>query len=276
VEYSSTGSVVRSWLLPGRCDGLGADPAHNRVLASVNEDNNSSLYAITPGAAAPFHYSYDPNPSELAGTETSSNGGTDSISVSPSGDIYIAHSNPDPGVPKTAALYSVTLKGTNAVLKPVFDVDSTAKDVVTKKPVKLALTDPDSNTIIPETAPVLEGALLQDSQGDGQIIIFRNNDLQRLVLKNAETPALQPTVDDMVEVTGAGTLYIVDQGANTVQTINTSGFTPGTIVIAQPADTTTSPVTVGQLGVLDPTTGVITHFPNTFNSPKGLAFVPAG
>jgi hypothetical protein len=276
VEYSSTGSVVQSWNLLGRIDGLGADPAHNRVLASANEDNNSSLYALTPGVAAPFHYSYYPNPSELAGTETSPNGGTDSISVSPSGTVYIAHSNPDPGVPNTAALYRVTFMGTDALLKPVFRVDSTAKDVVTKKSVKLALTDPDSNTIIPGTAPVLGGALLQDSQGDGQVIIAKGLSLERLVLQNAETPALQPTIDDMVEVTGPGTLYVVDQGANTVQAINTSGFTPGTIVIAQPADNTTTPATVGQLGVLDPTTGVITHFPNTFTSPKGLVFVPAG
>jgi hypothetical protein len=276
VEYSPAGAVVQSWLLLGRCDGLGADPLHNRVLASVNEDNNSSLFSITPGNPTPFHYSYYPNPSQLAGTETSPNGGTDSISVTPEGTVYIAHSNPDPGVPNTAAVYTVRLSGTNALLKPVFRVNSTALDVVTHKSVKLALTDPDSNRLIPAGAPVLPGAFLQDSQGDGQVIIKQNGLLERLVLKNLETPTLQPTIDDIVEVTGPGTLYVVDQGANTVQTIDTSGFTPGTLVIAQPADTTTTPVTVGQLGVLDPTTGVITHFPNTFNSPKGLVFVPAG
>jgi len=277
VEYSSAGAVVQSWLLLGRCDGLGADPLHNRVLASVNEDNNSSLFSITPGNPTPFHYSYYPNPSELAGTETSPNGGTDSISVTPRGTIYIAHSNPDPGVPNTAAVYTVTLSGTNALLKPVFHVNSTVEDVVTHTFVKLALTDPDSNRLIPATAPVLPGAFLQDSQGDGQVIIKQPRSLlERLVLKNAETPTLQPTIDDLVEVTGPGTLYVVDQGADTVQTIDTSEFAPGTIVIAQPADTTTTPVTVGQLGVLDPTTGVITHFPNTFNSPKGLVFVPKG
>jgi hypothetical protein len=100
--------------------------------------------------------------------------------------------------------------------------------------------------------------------------------LQRLLLINAETPSLQPTIDDIAEITGPGTLYVVDQGADTVQTIDTANFTPGTLVVAQPADSTTTPPTVGQLGVLDPTTGVITHFTNTFNSPKGLVFVPAG
>ena len=74
-------------------------------------------------------------------------------------------------------------------------------------------------------------------------------------------------------MTGPGTLYVVDQGAGTVQTIDTAGFTPGTLVVAQPADSTTNPPTTGQLGVLDPATGVITHFANTFSSPKGLVFV---
>ncbi len=276
VEYSPTGAVVASWLLLGRCDGLGADAKHNRILASVNEDNNSSLYSITPGNPTPFHYSYDPNPSQIASNETSPNGGTDSISVSPDGTIYIAHSNPDPGFPSTAATYTADLNGTTAFLKTVFRVDSKAVDVVTHQRVQLALTDPDSNRLIPAGAPVLPGAFLQDSQGDGQVIIVQpSGRLERLVLKNAETPTLQPTIDDIAEVTGRGTLYVVDQGADDVETIDTSGFVPGTVVVAQPSDNTTSPPTVGQLGVLNPKTGVITHFPNTFNSPKGLVFVPA-
>jgi hypothetical protein len=280
VEYSSTGTVIQSWLLLGRCDGLGADPTNNRILASVNEDNNSSLYVITPGSATAAHYSYHPNPSQITKGETGPNGGTDSISVSPKGAIYLAHSNPDPGFPSTAAAYRVKLRGTTANLTPVFRVNSWATDVVTGHEVKLALTDPDSNRLIPDKAPVLPGRLLQDSQGDGIVVIVNHPAslgpiLQRLVLKNAETPSLQPTIDDMVEVTGPGTLYVVDQGAGTVQTIDTSRITPGTIVIAQPADSTTTPPTVGQLGVLNPKTGVITHFSNTFSSPKGLVFVPA-
>jgi hypothetical protein len=283
VEYSPAGAVMQSWLLLGRCDGLGADPMHNRLFATVNEDNNSSLFVLTPGVNSPAHYSYDPNPSQIARPgETSPNGGTDSVSVSPNGTVYISHSNPDPGKPGTAAVYTVKLHGTTASLTPLFHVDSHATDAVTGQPVTLALTDPDSNRFIAKGSQTLSNTLLQVAQGDGQLVIVKHSArdeghlLLRLVLQNAETPSLQPTIDDIAEVTGPGTLYLVDQGADTVSTIDTSGFTPGTLVIAQPADNTTTPPTVGQLGVLDPATGVITHFPNTFTSPKGLVFVPAG
>jgi hypothetical protein len=281
VEYSPAGSVIQSWLLIGRCDGVGADPKHNRILATVNEDNSSSLYVLTPGVSSPAHYSYDPNPSEIARGETAPNGGTDSISVSPTGTVFIAHSNPDPGKPGTAAEYTLHLQGTTAYLTPFFRVDSHAIDAVTGQPVKLALTDPDSNRFIPLGSPTLSNTLLQVAQGDGQIVIVKHpasdwHELRRLLLSNAESPSLPPTIDDIAEISGPGTLYLVDQGANTVQTIDTANFTPGTLVVAQPSDSTTTPPTVGQLGVLDPTTGVITHFPNTFSSPKGLVWLPAG
>ena len=50
VEYSSSGKQIASWELAGRIDGVGGDPSGHRVIASVNEDGNSSLYMITPSA----------------------------------------------------------------------------------------------------------------------------------------------------------------------------------------------------------------------------------
>ncbi|MGI8751834.1 MAG: hypothetical protein ACR2MN_05915 [Acidimicrobiales bacterium] len=274
VEYGRKGKAIRTWQITGRVDGLTADPAHFRVFATANEDNNSSLYVIEPDMTVPTHYTYSPNPAQQAPGETSPNGGTDSVTIGAFGAVYVAHSNPDPGFPSTAATYEMTLGGTTAKLAPVFSVDGQATDVTTGQPVTLALTDPDSNRYISGSAPVLPRTLLQVSQGDGQIAIVNHPDtaqqsLSRLLLHNAEN-ALQPTIDDVVEITGPGTLYVVDQAAGTVQTIGTHGFAPGSLVVAQPADSGN----VGQLGIVDPTTGVITHFPNTFASPKGLAFVP--
>jgi hypothetical protein len=269
VEFDRSGHQVATWSLRGRCDGLTADPARDQVLATVNEDANSYFATISPQNPPPATYTYQPSPEEAG------NGGTDSITIGPGGAIYIAHSNPSPTSPDTAALYEANLVGSTAQLTPVFEVDSTATDIVTGKSVQLALTDPDSNRYIPRDDPVFGGSILQDSQGDGQIVIVDHpgtaqQALRLLPLSNAENPGLQPTIDDMVEVTGPGTLYVVDQGADTIQTIDTSTFTPGTIVIAQPNDSGN----VGQLGVLNPTTGAITHFSNTFNSPKGLLFIP--
>lgn len=276
VEYGPTGNTVKTWLITGRVDGLTADPAHNRVFATANEDNNSSLFVIVPTQNKPFHFTYSPNPAEQAPGETSSNGGTDAVTIGTDGSVYVTHSNPDPGVPSTAATYRLTLSGTTATLTPLFRVNDPARDVTTGKRVNLALTDPDSNRFIPVGAPVLPRTLLQVAQGDGQIVIVHrpravNQSLSRLTLTNAENTT-QPTIDDVTEVTGPGTIYVVDQKLATVQKIDTGGLTPGTLVVAQPADSGNA----GQLGTLDPKTGVITHFANTFASPKGLAFVPGG
>jgi hypothetical protein len=270
VEFNRAGDEVATWSLSGRCDGLTADPARDLVIATVNEDANSYLATIRPGSPSPKVYSYQPSPEAADG-----NGGTDSITIGPDDTIYVAHSNPSPTAPDTAALYKVQLSGTTAELTTVFRVDSTATNT-SGVSAPLALTDPDSNRYIPRDDPVFGGSILQDSQGDGEIVIVDHpgtdrQSLRLLTLSNAENPTLQPTIDDMVEVTGPGTLYVVDQGTGTIQTADTSGFAPGTIVVAQPNDSGNA----GQLGVLDPTTGVITHFSNAFNSPKGLLFVPS-
>lgn len=278
-EYDAAGKQVATYLLTGRCDGLTADPANNRVLATVNEDANSSLAIITPATGTISKYTYAPSPGEQTAQDPAASGGTDSISISPAGTIYVAHSAPNPNVADTAAVYTVTLTGTTAHLKKTFAVNSPATDAVTGQSAPLALTDPDSNRYIPAGAPVLGDTLLQVGQSDARLVEVTatgrpDQTIRQLTLHNAEDPSVAPTIDDIVEVTGPGTLYSVDQGAGTIASIDTSSFTPGTLVVAQPADSTTN--TKGQLGVLDPTTGIITHFANTFNSPKGLAFQPRG
>jgi hypothetical protein len=270
VEFNRSGNEIATWSLTGRCDGLTADPGRDLVIATINEDANSYLATIRPDDPTPQLYSYQPSPEAADG-----NGGTDSITIGPNDTIYVAHSNPSPLTPDTAALFRVQLEGVTAQLTSVFQDDSTATNITTGVSKALALTDPDSNRYIPWGDPVFGGSILQDSQGDGEIVIVDHpgtdrQSLRLLPLSNAENPSLQPTIDDMVEVTGPGTLYVVDQGAGTIQTVDTSGFAPGTIVVAQPNDSGNA----GQLGVLDPATGVITHFPNMFNSPKGLLFVP--
>ena len=36
--------------MAGKIDGMGADPATGRVIATVNEDSKSSLYTVSGGA----------------------------------------------------------------------------------------------------------------------------------------------------------------------------------------------------------------------------------
>jgi hypothetical protein len=43
VEFDAGGHVVAQWDVAGKCDGLTADPQTGEVIATVNEDANSSL-----------------------------------------------------------------------------------------------------------------------------------------------------------------------------------------------------------------------------------------
>ncbi len=86
VELSTSGHPVAQWDVAGKTDGVTADPGTRTVIATVNEDANSSLYVITPGPGGGVqHYAYsEPLPHD---------GGTDAISVL-NGLLYISASAP--------------------------------------------------------------------------------------------------------------------------------------------------------------------------------------
>ena len=100
--------MLGQWDVAGKTDGVTADPDTHTVIATVNEDANSSLYAITPGRGGGVqHYLYnEPLPH---------NGGTDAISVV-NGQLYISASAPGTTgtlpapQPTFPAVYSVTLE----------------------------------------------------------------------------------------------------------------------------------------------------------------------
>jgi hypothetical protein len=73
VEFSLRGRAVDQWDVVGKCDGLTADPLTGQVIATVNEDANSSVYLIDPAAGRVVHYRYNkPLPHK---------GGTDAIEI---------------------------------------------------------------------------------------------------------------------------------------------------------------------------------------------------
>lgn len=280
---NSSGHPIQLWSIPGRVDGLTADPAANRVLATANEDLHSSLYSLTPGAAAAVRYLYSPSPAQT-GTD-GSNGGTDSVSVAADGSIYLAHSNPDRALPapnNAPALYRTTLSGHTAVLTPVFGINDAASRINPArgqaKTGTLGLTDPDSNRIV-----TLDGTqtLIQDAQADSKLAFvsdLRNATpmVRQLALHNAGgPPAVTPQLDDIAQITGPGTLYLADQGSGTIYAIDAGRFAHGTLIVSQPKPSSTDLKNTAAVGVLDPGTGVVTPFLTTLTSPKGLLFVPA-
>jgi hypothetical protein len=75
----TTGRVFRQRNVKGHCDGLTADPALHLVITTVNEDANSSIFRITPGAPGSVrvvHYRYNDNPLPHSGSTDASRSNT--------------------------------------------------------------------------------------------------------------------------------------------------------------------------------------------------------
>jgi hypothetical protein len=274
VEFTPSGSVVKQWDVTGKIDGMGADAASGQVLATVNEDSKSSLYTVAGGTVT--HYTYASPLPHL--------GGTDAVAVD-NGKILISASAPGTSgkAPASApAVFAVTLNAgaKTATVAPFFADNATATGVNgsnSGKKVTLALTDPDSNTVVPTTSPKFGGDFMLNSQGDEELIFSGASGTSLQVLK------LSQSVDDVAWATSAtGTLYTTDSSSNTVDAI-TGTFTPGTAYTAvTPCNANSAPSTcpapgyaANSLGTIDLTTGKIGTVANVgLVTPKGMIFVP--
>ena len=278
VEFTPSGSVVKQWDMVGKIDGMGADSATGRVFATVNEDSNSSLYVESGGTATHYTYAKSPLPHM---------GGTDAVSVY-NGKILISASAPGTGgkAPKSApAVYVATLNAANktASLAPFFADNATATAVngsSAGKTFTLALTDPDSNTIVPSSSPKFAGDFMLNSQGDQELIFTGATGTSLQVLK-IPTP-----VDDTAWATSAsGSLWVTDSSADTVDVI-TGPFKVGTAYTAiTPCNANAAPAVCpassapqygpNSLGTINLVTGALSKV--TYSgalTPKGMVFVP--
>jgi hypothetical protein len=275
VEFTPTGSVVKQWDVTGKIDGMGADSATGQVFAIVNEDSKSSLYAVSHGTVT--HYTYMPSPLPHLG-------GTDAVAVY-NGKILISASAPGTSgkAPASApAVFAVTLNAgaKTATVAPFFADNATATGVnapnVGNK-VTLALTDPDSNGVVPSSSPQFAGDFVLNSQGDEELIFSGASGQNLQVLK------ISKPVDDISWATSAsGSLYTTDSGSDTVDAI-TGSFTPGTAYTAvTPCNANTAPSAcpapgypANSLGTINLKTGAIGAVAVTgVVAPKGLIFVP--
>jgi hypothetical protein len=259
-QYALDGTPGRSWQVPGRVDGLTADTMGRRLLLTSNEDGNSSFSTLTPGEPQSLRtYSY-------AGL--THGGGTDAISVV-RGTIVVSASNP--ADTNRAALYTVTLAGSAANLVAVFQDDSVATAVNGPQAghsTPLALTDPDSNTVVPLASPRFAGDLMLDAQGDKQLVFAHNT--------GTSTPSLQvlsvaQPVDDTVFATpSTTTLWVTDPTHNVVDAV-TGTFAPGQAISTVTPDT--GPTFLATLSLTDGSLTPIKELAAI--NPKGLVFVGA-
>lgn len=289
VELDLHGDPVAQWDLQGKADGVTADPRTGQVIATVNEDADSSLYLIDPAASPSMqvqHYRYDqPLPH---------NGGTDAISVYGS-EILISASAPGTSgaaapQPNYPAVYEVDLDSRTRVasIEPLFYDEDQATVANLGAPDygqsrSLALTDPDSNEVVPFGAR-FGGDFLLTSQGDQEQIYVSHpgSGHQRLSVLS-----LSQSVDDTVwPSTRFGTLYSTDSSNDSVDTV-TGPFTAGQpMVVATPCGTNSAPATCPMppafpanfLASLNPTNGQVTAVTTAgaaYTPQGGLLFVPA-
>ncbi len=281
VEFTPNGTAVAQWDIRGKCDGLTADPYTGQVIATVNEDANSSLYSIDPGSGQVTHYWYNrPLPHH---------GGTDAISfyhgqmlISASAPGTTGAAAPNPAYP---AVYSVRLDKAKhvAFIRALFYDESLATAVNGPhftKTVKLGLTDPDSNEVVPWVAPRFSGDFMLTSQGDEeQIYVYgAGSRYQHLSVLD-----LSQSVDDTAWATAwHGAFYTTDNGGDTVDVVEGT-FWPGTALVAvTPCDAGNAPATcpapgfpANYLGQLNMYTGQITAVRTWGASvhPQGMIFV---
>jgi hypothetical protein len=280
VELTTSGHVLGQWDVVGKTDGVTADPGLG-VLATVNEDAHSALYLIRPFAPASeavtrFDYS-EPLPHF---------GGTDAISIE-HGQILISASAPGTtGVaapqPTYPAVYSVTLDEATQIanVTPLFFDESSATVANVGSQIgtttQLALTDPDSNEVVPWWSPRFGGDFMLTSQGDEEQIYVSDPGTSHQQLS---VLSLSVSVDDTAWPTDSfGSLYTTDSTYDAVDVVRGHFDRNDPMVVATPCDENSAPATcpapnypANYLATLNEVTGAVTPVAVT-----GANYVPQG
>jgi hypothetical protein len=284
VEFTLDGTVVNQWDVRGKCDGLTANPATGLVIATVDEDANTSLYAIDPFTNQVVHYGYNKQP-------LPHNGGTDAIEFY-NGLMLISASAPGTAgavAPESyyPAVYVVTLDPANhvAYVKALFydEAHATAANGQhAGHTVKLGLTDPDSNEDVPVNAPRFAGDFMLTSQGDKEQIFVQgaNTPFQHLWVLH-----LSNSVDDTAWASAPfGAFYTASHDLDAIDRISGSFWPAGTVLAAvTPCDANNAPATcpgpgfpANYVGSENMFTGQLTAVSLSGASvePQGMIFVP--
>jgi len=178
VQYDLSGNVMKTYTVPGHCDGLLARGDTTSVWAMSNEDGNPELTIIDLATSTQKTYQATVNP-PLHG------GGYDDMQFI-NGVVYVTASNPAvPGVAPTVVSLNLNPNGTTFDVAPVLAGNAQALDITPsiggspnptyQMMVPLSLTDPDSEATDPS------GNLVVDSQADGKLVFIQNPGPQQMV-----------------------------------------------------------------------------------------------
>jgi len=279
VEYASDGSVVNSWSIPDKADGIAGDPLNHRVIVTLDEDAHTPLATITPSAptgeeVTNYNYSVDPASHALTGP-LHTGGGTDAVSLDSRGHIYVSASY---GIAKTGtAVFRVELTppaspsgtGTAKLSSTFLDNATATNGNIGNGTTQLKLIDVDSNAIVPYTSPRYGGQFVIDDQ-TALDLVFASNIDAGTGLTVLHTPF---GLDDIRwATTTGGTLYVVDKGPSTsgVSALyKVSGpFVAGTAYAANDS-------IPDQVVTVNLKTGKTTPFIRNLQTAKGLVYLDA-
>jgi hypothetical protein len=262
VEYTMVGAATgRHWNVAGKNDGLRYNRFDGKLWATRNEDGNPGLTIIDLGSGAATNYSF-PAPAH--------GGGYDDLAFTEESAFIVASAPANTG-DHVPAIQKVTgLSGGTVSLATVLYDDSTVTDRATGKPVKLALSDPDSLWF------TRSGELALTAQADAQTILIKDpgTEDQRASVINTTTAGAAEQLDDSAVATSPNAfLLVVDQTANmTYKLTRDGGFRKGTSYTQAPNDSKTPSI----VGTLDTRTGVVTPIATGYGKPTGMIFVASG
>lgn len=282
-EFTPSGSVVNTWFIKDKIDGLAADPLTHLVVASLDEDANTHLVTVNPATKQVAHYAYSPDPrGATTPVALKTGGGTDQVSVDSVGHILITASHA--GTSTGTAVFDVTLRppsrpsGTGtATLAPTFLDDATAANGNTGSgTVKLHLGDVDSGAIVPQDSPRFGGSYVITDQTALQLVFASD------IFTGAGLTALKVPfgLDDILWTTQpGGTLYLVDKGNPNVALpkVPTSTLYRVTGPFAKNTVLASNDGVPDQVVTVNLTNGKLTPFIRGLETAKGLAYLtPSG
>jgi hypothetical protein len=280
VELTPSGSVVNTWSINHKIDGLGADPLKHDLILTLDEDANTHLATVTPSAPTGqqvTYYNYSPDIRAASTPPTlRTGGGTDHVSVDSAGSIFTTGSHA--GTTTGTAVFKVVLtppsspRGTGtATLSPTFLDNAVATNGTGSGVTKLSLGDIDSAAIVPKSSPRFGGDYVITDQTALELV-FASDIFKGTGLTVLKTPF---GLDDLLWATSpGGTLYVVDHGP----TVNLPKVAPSAVWKVTGPFTTNS-VLASNDGVGDQvvsvnlTNGRLTPFVRHLNTTKGLLYL---
>jgi hypothetical protein len=243
VQYSSSGTILHTYTLPGSVDGLKINPSTGAVWALQNQDGNSRLTVIDPSNGNTTSYNYAP--------PVSAGQGFDDV-VFAGGQTYLSYTNPTLGT-------DPVLQTLNGLTTPFLTVNPLA----TFSAHPSTLSDPDS------LKADNQGNLVLTSGSDGALNFFSTSGaFQKSISIKQNGNTVGGLDDSLFPTAGNGVIYFTDTATNSVYTVNAFDLSANAIYA--------SVGSAHAIGSVDPSTGIFTPVISdgaSNSSPHGIAFV---